>query len=97
MLTQREKAVVSYYLATRATPRKFLWDLSPYLLPPIVFGGYGLWKPDFTAKGLGFAVLLVLALWSLVVPARMSVPFYTALAKYEHAVRALEKPTVPDP
>lgn len=97
MLTQREKAVISYYLATRGTPWKFFWDLSPYLLPPVVFAGYGLWKADFTAMAFAFAVLLFLAFWYLVVQARTSVPFYSALAKYEDAVRALEKPTIPDP
>ncbi|HRY07531.1 MAG TPA: hypothetical protein P5114_10445 [Hyphomicrobiaceae bacterium] len=95
MLTKDEKKVVAYYLAWRENPGRFWWNMAPFLIPPVAFAAYGLWKRDLMAMALAFAVLAFFALWYVVTQNRMSQHFYSALRKYEDAVRALDQPDAP--
>ena len=92
MLTRNEKDAITRYLAMDQSPRKFWWDFSPYLVPPLAFAAYGLWKMEFLAMAVAFGVLLFLALWYLSYQANVSAHIRSAVRKYEEAVRALEKP-----
>ena len=91
-LTKAEKAVVAQFLAAEGSLRKFWWEISPFLMPPIAFASYGLWKHELVAIALAFVVLLFLVLWYLTVQFRSWTHFHSALRKYEDAVRALEQP-----
>jgi hypothetical protein len=44
-------------------PTKYLWSHAPYLLPPIVFGIYGVAKHDAGAIITAFLVLVIVELW----------------------------------
>lgn len=95
MLTRAEKDAISRYLAMDQRPSRFWWDFSPYLVPPLLFAAYGLWKAEFLAMTVAFGVLLFLALWYLSYHANTSKHIHSAVHKYEDAVRALEKPDAP--
>ncbi|MFV0367835.1 MAG: hypothetical protein ACK5KM_05200 [Hyphomicrobiaceae bacterium] len=92
MLTKEEKRIVAYYLATRVTLISSLLQFVPFLLPPIAFAAYGIWKQDILAITFAFAVLLVFAVWYLVSQYLSASHLLSALRKYEDAVRALDKP-----
>ena len=92
MLTRDEKDAISRYLAMDLRANRFWWIFAPYLVPPLVFAGYGLWKMEFLAMAVAFGVLLFLALWYLAYQRKSSPHIQSAVRKYEEAVRALERP-----
>ena len=92
MFTREEKAVVSRYLARDISSRSYWYNFAPYLIPPVAFAAFGLWRTDFLGMAVAFGVLLFLALWYLSYGLKSSVSLQSALRKYENAVNALEQP-----
>ena len=94
MFTRDEKDAIARYLALDLGPRSFWFSFLPYLLPPIAFAAFGLWRSDFLSMAVAFGVLLFLALWYLSYQSTTAINIRSALRKYEEVVRGLERPDV---
>lgn len=94
--THDEKRAVGAYLDYNLSPKKFWWDIAPYLGPSMAFSVFALWEQNFGALVLAHLIFLVLALWYLFKQNAVDRHFHSAVCKYEDEVRALEKPNDDD-
>jgi hypothetical protein len=66
-----EERRLLWQIASQA-PTKYLFFYAPFLIPPIVFGIYGVAKRDTGAIITAFLTLLVIELWIISANARSS-------------------------
>jgi hypothetical protein len=91
--TDEEKAVI--WKVLKKSPGKFgaVFDYGVYVLPTILFSGYGLWKSDFAAMVVAYLALLIVVVLYLSHSHKTSESLRTALQKYENKVNALKEPS----
>jgi len=80
-LTVEEQRTISRYLADSRGPLEFFLQYAIYFVPSLVFALYGIWKADFVAVTLAYAVLFGLVLYLLNRQARANPIFRSAIAK----------------
>lgn len=91
LLTDEEKAIIWRILKTKPGKLGAMFDYGVYVLPTILFSGYGLWKNDFMAMVVAYLALLIIVILYLSYSHKTSDSLRTALEKYESKVNALRE------
>lgn len=81
ILTPEEQSTISRFLTEpRGTLDRFL-QYAIYFVPSLAFGLYGIWKADFVAVALAYAVLLGLVAYLIRHQGRANPVFRSAIRK----------------
>lgn len=89
MLTKEEREAVARMLADDTGWRGTLFEYGVYILPTLLFAGYGMMKQDWIAALVAYVSLLLVAVMYLSYGKSFSTPLRSALRKYEESVGAL--------
>lgn len=89
-LTEAERRAVASYLRHRPGRLDDVMAYGAYLLPSVLFAGYGLWRKDFAAVLVAYAALFIVVFLYLTWTRESSHLLRSALEKYEGRVGALK-------
>ncbi len=90
MLSDDEKRTVAHFLGRRRRTFDSVVEFGVFILPTLAFAGYGLFRHDFLAVLIAYAVLLTLVILYLGYARRSSELLRSALEKYEAGAGALD-------
>jgi hypothetical protein len=88
--TPQEKKLIARYLHEASEPWNSLLSYGAYILPTVLFAGYGLWNRDFVATLIAYGALLFFVILSLQYHRRYEVLWLSILRKYEAKTGALK-------
>lgn len=89
MFTDDEKNLVFQIIQQKNHTKSFLFDYAVYVMPSILFAGYGLWREDFAAILVAYVVLLLMVIIYLNHAHSYSKSLRSALIKYEEKLKVL--------
>jgi hypothetical protein len=80
-LTPEEQFKISSFLADPRSRTDIFLQYAIYFVPSLLFGAYGMWKGDFGAVAVAYAVLLGLVVYLILRQARSNPLFRSAIRK----------------
>jgi hypothetical protein len=90
-LNDEEKAVIWRILQESPKKLSAVFDYGVYVLPTLLFAGYGIWKMEFAAMLVAYVALLIVVVLYLSYSHRSAGHLRNALKKYEAEVGALKQ------
>ncbi len=93
--TKDERSLIAWYLYRGARRPHVVFEYGVYVLPSVLFAGYGLWASDLIAVFVAYLALLAVVLFYLSYQRSYARLFYSVLEKYEARVGVIKNKSPP--